>query len=367
MKKIILKNVLSWLALLSVSSSVFALQANTDLILSKISQDWKNIVISVDIDNPSNQNISSVQSWIEFDKSKLNCKSINTDESAFDFVVPWESNVSWNIVKIWRSSLSWDVAEAKINVAKINCEILNPKIWWWEVKFYDYQTDWWKVSVMVFDNWFPVNTLKWEPKSLKLDWEKQSEVKKVVQDNISLKYENENLDRPTDLRLDTQIWSVTLAWKKIMWASKYYIYYWKISWRYLQRRLISNVDIYKLEWLETWSQYFFAITAVWENWIESDYSDEQAIIVWKPQTATSSLIKKNKNKTYWENNNHVQENISTKKNFWNQNVYINKQIQNKKITKNVQSWSAETALIALFLAFLIWGFIYRKKINLIKN
>jgi len=42
----------------------------------------------LDIDNPSNQNISSVESWLEFDKDKLNCKSINTDESAFDFVVP---------------------------------------------------------------------------------------------------------------------------------------------------------------------------------------------------------------------------------------------------------------------------------------
>jgi len=248
MKKILLKQAFIWLAFMSISTSAFAIQANTDLVLNKESQNWNNIVISVDIDNPSNQNISSVQSWLEFDKDEMNCKSIDTNESAFDFVVPWESNISWNIVKIWRSSLSWDVADSDINVAKVNCEILKN---WWEVRFHDYKTDWWKVSVMVFENWFPANTLKWEPKSLKLETEKKAIIKEVEKEVI-LEVQSDFIERPSWLKIDTEIWSATLAWEKVQWAKKYYIYYWKISWRYLQRRLVPNNEIYKLEWLETW-------------------------------------------------------------------------------------------------------------------
>lgn len=363
MKKTLLKQAFIWLALMSMSTSAFAIQANTDLILSKISQDWKNVVISVDIDNPSNQNISSVQSWLEFDEDKLDCKKINTDDSAFDFVVPWESNISWNIIKIWRSSLSWDVADSKINVVKINCEILKD---WWEIRFHDYQTDWWKVSVMVFENWFPVNTLKWEPESLKFETPKV-EVKKV-DSWVNLKVVPDYIERPVWLKIDTAIWSATLAWDKVEWAEKYYIYYWKTSWRYLQRRLVPNNEIYKLDWLETWSQYYFAITAVWNNDLESDYSNEEAVIIWKKITSTSPLLEKNKvekinNSNIWNKRN--QENIYKNNVYKNNNViknnYLNNKIQNKKIAKNVQTWPTETAFLALFIALAMWAFIYRKK------
>lgn len=344
MKKIIIA-----LALFSIANVSFAVQANTDLILTKESQNWKNVVVSLDIDNPSNQNISSVQSWLEFDKDKLNCKSINTDKSAFDFVVPWESNISWNVIKIWRSSLSWDVADSKINVVKINCEILKD---WWEIRFHDYQTDWWKVSVMVFENWFPVNTLKWEPKSLKFETPKVKKFQKIqTQNNVKLDIKSDYIERPSWLKLDTWIWYVTLAWNWVSWAQKYYVYYWKISWRYLQRRLVPNNEIYKLEWLETWAQYFFAITAVW-NWdIESDYSDEQAVIVWKPQTATSTISKVSQPKE-------IVKSVQNKNNFKSS---INQKIRNKDIKKNVQSWPWEIALIAWFLSLLMWWYFYRRK------
>lgn len=349
MKKTNFKKVLIWLALMSIASTTFAIQANTDLILSKISQNWKNVVISIDIDNPSNQNITSVQSWLEFDKNKIDCKSINTEDSAFDFVVPWESNISWNIIKIWRSSLSWDVADSKINVAKINCEIIKD---WWEIRFHDYQTDWWKVSVMVFENWFPVNTLKWEPKSLKFETPK-IEKTEIKQNNIQLQVETNYIERPTWLKIDTEIWSATLAWNKVQWAKQYYIYYWKTSWRYLQRRLVPDINIYKLWGLQTWEQYFFAITAVW-NWnIESDYSNEEAVIIWKKMTSTSPLSKISQ----------VQKITETSQNvvYKNKNNFINKNIQNKKIAKNAQTWPTETLIFALIISFAIWIFIYRKK------
>lgn len=356
MKKINLKKVLFWLTLFAVSTSAFAIQANTDLILSKISQDWNNVVISVDIDNPSNQNVSSVQSWLEFDKDKINCKKINTDESAFDFVVPWESNISWNIIKIWRSSLSWDVADSKINVAKINCEIIKD---WWEIRFHDYKTDWWKVSVMVFENWFPVNTLKWEPELIKIENQKTE-----VKNEVELKIVSENfnsINRPTWLKIDTIIWSATLAWNKVEWAQKYYIYYWKMSWRYLQRRLVPNNEIYKLEWLETWSQYFFAITAIWKWGLESDYSNEEAVIIWKKITSTSPLNKESQVNKNIVNSNNMPKEVVYKNNNVIENNYLNNKIQNKNIAKNVQTWPAETAILSLLIAFMAWVFIYRKK------
>lgn len=351
-----MKKILLTLALFSITNASFAIQANTDLILKKESQNWNNVVVSVDIDNPSNQNISSVQSWLEFDTDKLNCKSINTGESAFDFVVPWESNISWNTIKIWRSSLSWDVADLKINVAKINCEILKD---WWEIKFNDYQTDWWKVSVMVFENWFPVNTLKWEPESLTLETEKVV----IYQPEVNLEIQSDYIERPTWLKIDTEIWSATLIWNQVSWAEKYYIYYWKISWRYLQRRLVPNNEVYKLEWLETWSQYFFAITAVWEWDLESDYSDEEAIIIWKSVTSTSPVAKatpvKSLNTEEINSQNFIektpQEVISS-----NQNS-LNSKIENKNISKNVQTWPMEITLISFVLAILMWAFIYRRK------
>ncbi len=352
--KIILGLVLNLTILLA--TNVYAIEANNTFELSLISNDWTNAVVDLHVINPSNQEIASVQSWLEFDINKLKWKSIETNSSPFDFVIPWESNFDWNIVKIWRSSLWWDTSWEKIFVARIMFDIISS---WWEIKFHDYQPgEWWHVSIQVFDNWFPINTLQWEPSSLKLEDSQEQSVQveevtnPVWNTSITSPVKETTLERPANLMITSTPWNVTVKWDKVTGANNYYLYYSKSSWRYLNRRMVWNTDIYKLQWMETWVQYFFAITAVWENANESDYSNETAIIIWNPNTSTSPLIKKDSNITWNKIVNQI-KNVIKKDS--------NKNIWAKWINKNSETWPKEILMISTILAVIISMYFHRKK------
>lgn len=337
-------------------SNVYAIEANNTFELSLISNDWKTAIVELHVINPSNQEIASVQSWLEFDINKLKWKSIETESSPFDFVIPWESNFVWNLVKLWRSSLWWDTSWEKIFVAKITFDIVSNG---WEIKFYDYQPwEWWHVSIQVFDNWFPINTLKWEPESLII---LNNEVEQV-QEPISIENNLINqepvseyvLERPANIMITSTPWEAVIKWDKVQNANNYYLYYSKTSWRYLNRRMVWDTDMYILQWLETGTQYFFAITAVWQDSKESDYSNEAAIIVWNPNTSTSPLIKTEK-KVIKDNLINQIKNVISKDKNTESNIWT------KWINKNSETGPKEILMISAILASILSIYFNRKR------
>lgn len=336
---------------LVLSIQVFAVQANNSLELSIISQDWGYAVVELNVLNPSNQQITSVQSWLEFDADKLKWVEIDTTGTPFDFVVPGESNFDWNIVKIWRSTLSWNTTDSKVFVARITFEILKSG---WEIRFHDYQTgDWWYVSIQVFDNWFPVNTLSGEPKPLVISawaWSQSDNSSNVS--NTSGSENNGQVSttvRPSNVYLNTNIWSATLRWDQVLWSSKYYIYYWKTSWRYLNRRLVWNVNNYTIDWLESWKRYFFAITSIWNDNKESDYSNEVAVVIWNPKTSTSLYITDDMKIEKNDSSDEFKDERSVT--IESDQYYVNNSNWKVEIWKTTESWPAEIAFISLFIAF----------------
>lgn len=346
MKKLIIS---FWLlALFSLSLKTFAIEANNDFELNIVSNNWEELIIDLFVINPSNQKVASVQSWLEFDGSKLKWKSINTNGSPFDFVIPWESNFDKNIIKIWRSTIWWDTSTNKIFVAKITFEIVEQ---WWTIEFYDYQSwDWWHVSIQVFDNWFPVNTLKWKPNGIKvevkqnpLEWTEKTDNKNSWQPiNKEI---DQSLERPKNPTLSTSQWSATIKWDLVKNAENYYVYYWKVSWRYLNRRQVWKVNTYLMDGLENWAQYFFWITAVSKDLKESDYSDEVAVIIWKANSSTSPMITNlkgsitNAKDNKWKNQNKLTKN--------------DKQNSNKWINNNAWTWPSMSLILSAILSIIL--------------
>lgn len=348
--------------------NVFAIEANNNFELKTITNNWKELVIELNVINPSNQQIASVQSWLTFDKTKLQWVEINTEWSPFDFVIPWESDFEWNLVKIWRSTLWSNTAKEKVFVAKIKFNILEKSET--EIKFYDYKTDdSWHVSIQVFDNGFPINTLSWEPISLKIDLSSSLNLWDTNNWNIYSNFNNNEqsqldntITRPSNVQLTSENSSVTLKWNKVVWSENYYLYYWKTSWRYLNRRLVWNVDSYKIEWLEIWKQYFFAISAVSELNKESDYSDEVAIIVWNELSSTSILIPNKINNNLDTNNTWKWIDTETIKNNESESINI------VKAKENTKTWPNEILVISfIFSLIFTWFFMRKKIIKLVNN
>jgi len=335
------------------SVQTFAVEANNSLELSVAFQEWNSVTVDINVINPSNQQITSVQSWLEFDTDKLKWLKIDTAWTPFDFVVPGESTFDWNIVKIWRSTLSWKTSGSKVFLAKVTFQILKS---WWEIRFHDYTTwNWWHVSIQVFDNWFPVNTLSWEPKSLKINWSTvpvlpETPLPKDTGEPIN-EEPNPILTRPSNVYLKTSSSNATLKWNSVSWAEKYYVYYWKTSWRYLNRRMIWDVNSYTINSLELWKRYFFAITAIWSDWKETDYSNESSVIIWDSTTSTFPYVEKTVKQP--TNNTDIKVNNNTDtKNPENPILNNDKKINdtNHKFTKTTETWPAEIAFISLFLA-----------------
>lgn len=316
---------------------VFALEADSELELLVVKQDSGQAVIDIYIKNPSNQKIASVQSWLQYDTSKLKWTRISVDWSPFDFVIPWETNFEWNLVKIWRSTLGDATTWNRLFVARLYFDILAN---WGEIKFYDYNPDGTgHVSVQVFDNWYPVNTLSSQPKWVTINWEAwqiatpSTEFNKQdwVAQNIDV-----NIESPRNVKVTSEAEDIIIKWEKQVGVKWYYIYYWTVSWRYLQRRFVGDVSIYKLSWLEKWKRYYFAITSLWTEDKESDYSNEVSVVIWKAVSSTSPLFKADK---------------------WGTVVSSSNEYQAKIINKAVKVKSGPDLSIMATIAILIFGLI----------
>jgi hypothetical protein len=306
--------------------------------LNIVSENDSKLVLWLNLINPTNQKISSVQSWLTFDEKFLKWIDIDTWKSPFNFWLPWETNFDWNLVKIWRASLTPETTtKNKIFIANITFEKKIQERT--EINFYNYQIwEKWNVLIQVLDNWVPVNTISKKPFWVVI-WEKKFLQK--INDNSNY-YAWKEPWRPKNVRIFTKENFVKLNWDLDVNVNFYHIYYWKISWKYINRKKIWKFNSYKIRDLLKWERYYFALKAILNSWKETNYSNEVSVIVWKNNIKKQWFLKANllkKEKTYW--------NYSKK--------YV-------KIRQNVKTWWA-TLFLSIILSITLWLiFFYRKKI-----
>ncbi|MBT4937270.1 hypothetical protein HON22_05115 [Candidatus Peregrinibacteria bacterium] len=305
MKKILI----TFLGLLLQGNIAFAeARADVSLILKNESQNDSVVLVSIYIENPSKQQIASVQSWLKYDPQVLKGKKIDASASPFDFVAPGENSFddTQGQLKIGRSSITGGSNEEKILVAEVAFEWLKKQNT--TLSFYNFQLDnSGNTNVMVFQEGFPVNILKEGPKALEIsasgvvipasnlgNSEGNETSNQPVTDNDSNTelLENEvafETLRPSDLRITSGPEYVILSWESMEEIQGYNLYYSNVSGRYLQRRTVGNVEEYYLDKLETGKDYYFALTAYDNTNKETDYSDEVRIRVGYPDSSTSPL------------------------------------------------------------------------------
>ena len=287
--------------------TTFAAKADTVLILNHESNNNDTVLVSIYIENPTNQQIKSVQSWIKYDPKILKGEKINAMDSPFDFVAPGENNFDQNngIVKIGRSSITQGSSESKIFVAEILFTWLKKEKT--DISFHNFQFDnSGNVNVMVFDEGFPVNILEAAPYPLSLEASNTppASKEKISKEEISTEtkqttppiVENKTPPpvnfydrRPQNLQVTSGPKYAVLMWEPQDNIAGYNIYYSNTSGRYLQRRSVGNIQEYYFDELETGEIYYFAITAYDHNEKETDYSDEVRIKIGYPDSSTSPL------------------------------------------------------------------------------
>jgi len=302
MKKIIF----TLLTICLFTSQVFAVTSDASLELKQENTSENNVTVSVYIQNPSSQSITSVQSWLKYDPNVLKGISIDANLSPFDFIAPGENtfDAEKGVVKIGRSSMSGGTKDNEIFVAKISFERISSKKT--EVFFYNFKLDSsGNTSIRVFDDGFPVNILKENPASLIIDGDGSSVINKTNVKDEDEELTKDIIKRPSDLRITSGPEYAVLAWENDKNVKGYNVYYSNTSGRYLQRRAVGNVSEYYLEGLKTGEYYYFAITAYDNINKESDYSDEVRIKIGYPDSSSSPLAITKSQETLNKTKKHV--------------------------------------------------------------
>jgi len=287
MKKIIF-SLLAGLFILQ--NTTFAVTADTQIELKLANESATGFTVEISVQNPSTQQVASVQSWLKYDPSILKGASIDTSTSAFDFVAPGENtfDAAQGIVKIGRSSTSGGSKENSIQVANITFEKIKNTAT--SISFYNFQMDSsGNVSVRVFEDGFPVNTLKSAPKNLQIGVSSAiSTPEPELQASIITP--GFALPQVQNLKLTSGPEYALIKWSEVENAQGYNIYFSNKSGRYLQRRSTDSVNEYYLDNLKTGDWYYFSITAYNHKNKESDYSQEVRIRVGYPESSSSPLI-----------------------------------------------------------------------------
>lgn len=100
----------------------------------------RKVVVKISLNNPNNKPISSVQSWLSFDPSKLKGDDIDVSGSAFDLSAPYDSVFdSENGLMMLGRSGTQAVSDSIINVGTVTFEILDAE--GATINTYDYRED----------------------------------------------------------------------------------------------------------------------------------------------------------------------------------------------------------------------------------
>jgi len=243
--------------------------------------------VTVMLNNPGQQRVISVRSWLEYDPDRLQVVSIDTQNSPFSLSAPGENEFSAaeGLVKIGRSNISGGFSEAQATVAIIRFKVIGASVARATVSPYNFQTsELGHTSVNIIDQGFPVNILSARPDAATVALG-AGEITPIPDSGSELA----TLMRPSNLKINTGPGHVDLKWEATTEAELegYYIYYGKNSGRYTRRRALAALNEYRLEGLNEGEAYYFALTAFDANDNESDYSDEVAVIINEPLSSTA--------------------------------------------------------------------------------
>ncbi len=262
--------------------------------------------VHVDLDNPSAQSIVSVRSWLSYNPDFLEAVSIDTKDSPFTLSAPGEFEIDRDqgLIKLGRSNVSGGYKQIESKIATVHFKVKTAYAVDALIEVYDYQnSELGHTSVNIIDQAFPMNILSEEPKALTLHLNIGGPSMNDQNANLNLNVNAEsgsssfdltvnqlyNLQRPSHLQVNTGDSYVDLKWDLDTDPSLvgYNIYYGKSSGVYTRRRTIGKVNHYRLDSLNNGEAYYFAITAYDLNSMESDYSDEVAIIINEILSSTS--------------------------------------------------------------------------------
>lgn len=242
--------------------------------------------VSVVLNNPSQQNVISVRSWLEYDPQVLEGVSIDTQDSPFALSAPGENEFSRadGLVKIGRSNISGGFSDAQATVATVRFKVLDATAGRATISAYNYQTtELGHTSVNIIDQGFPVNILGVKPDAAMVTLGAGQVTLPDTDSDMAI------LARPQHVKINTGSGYVDLKWDLGTEAELegYYIYYGKNLGLYTRRRAVGALNEYRLDGLNNGESYYFALTAYDADGNESDYSDEVAIIINEPLSSTA--------------------------------------------------------------------------------
>ena len=304
--------IIVFLTLLFVGNSIASAQ-ESDAVLElrpSVTDAVQGDEIEVDIvlQNPGQQSVISVRTWLEYNPNALEGLNIITQNSPFTLVAPGEDkfNPAEGHVEIGRSNISGGVTDSEIVIATVRFRVKTASPLTTSISPYNYQvTELGNTSVNIIDQGFPVNILSEEPDSIQIKLNNGASVggEGEGEGEGGGGGETENVDvvvnlggngfadlaRPQNLKAHTGNGYVDLKWDLGTDSdlSGYNIYYGKTSGHYTRRRTVSKTDHYRIDGLYNNEIYYFAITAYDALNRESDYSDEVGIIVNQPLSSTS--------------------------------------------------------------------------------
>lgn len=278
--------------------------------------------VDVYVTNPSEQSISSVRSWLSYSPRDLEVVSIERLDSPFDLPAPGENEADsgQKLIKLGYSNLQ-GVNSAEILIARVNFKVDTKQKKNLGLEFYDYQeTELGHTSVVVDQGGFPLNILAQKPDllSLKLNGgpptvatesapistedpaptsssaEPESDpviVEVPAPEPVNTMVTTGPLATASDLKLSTDGNKVELQWSEANDARLrgYYLYYGKTPGLYTRRKTLDQMNRFIFDNLNVGETYYFALTTYDANGNESQYTNEVAVIVGEPLSATHPL------------------------------------------------------------------------------
>lgn len=252
--------------------------------------------LEIVLKNPSQQVITSVQSWLNYDAMKLEGLSVEPT-NVFDLIAPGEKDFDSdnNRVKIGFASTTGGVNQPEIVIAKITFKVLSNQSGPTEITFYDYQvSELGHTTVNIIDDNFPVNILSSAPPGVRIPLNGGTLPVNIGGPTNSQgdPIQVDPLLRPHELKISTGNQYAYLQWipSEDSKVKGYHIYYGTKSTKYMHRKNVGGVNSFYLNDLQNDARYYFAITGYDIQGNESDYSDEETIIINHPETSSSPII-----------------------------------------------------------------------------
>lgn len=272
--------------LLAFPGFAFALQADTELVLSP-TYSGQTIEVSIQIKNPSKQEIRSVASYLEYDTAVLKKLGVTYNEDAFSLQAPPNPSVKGNnaIIPIERSAQGTGIHDEMITVATVSFSILKNTPT--SLSFYNYQVgNDGNTVVFGIEDGYLVNILKEKPENIRLlegNIPTESHQSQTSNNETPSKEEVANVPKTTQSK-HMNITGVAsgrdfayLTWNQL--SSPAYLYYGTQPGNYLFRKNVGTQSSFTVDNLQAGKKYYFQlVSAQGQN---TQVSPEVSVVVGK--------------------------------------------------------------------------------------